>query len=125
MAARYPTPDWRPSRGWRVDQSLAYAHALQESGFRTPVVSPAGAKGLMQVRPGTEGDIARQRGEPFSPDQLSIPAYNLESRQSSLKYLRGPHGSGSTLPTLIAATNAGSVPTRPETRLVGTGSDDT
>jgi soluble lytic murein transglycosylase len=110
MAARYPTPDWQPSRGWRIDQALAYAHALQESSFRTAVVSPAGAKGLMQVRPGTAGDIARKRGEPFSPDQLSIPAYNLEYGQSYLEYLRGHHGTGGLLPKVIAAYNAGPVP---------------
>ena len=110
IAARYPTPDWRPSRGWRVDQSLAYAHALQESSFRTAVVSPAGARGQMQVRPGTAGDIARARGEPFSADQLSIPTYNLEYGQSYLEYLRNHHGTGGLLPKVIAAYNAGPVP---------------
>jgi hypothetical protein len=28
-------PGWQPTRGWRVDPSLAFAHALQESNFRT------------------------------------------------------------------------------------------
>src|SRR3546814_2128442 len=64
----------------------------------------------MQVRPGTAGDIARQRGEPFSPDQLSIPAYNLEYGQSYLEYLRGHHGTGGLLPKVIAAYNAGPAP---------------
>ena len=110
VAARYPTPDWQPARGWRVDQALAYAHTLQESGFRTAVTSPAGAKGLMQVRPGTAGDIARRRGEPFSPEQLSVPAYNLEYGQSYLEYLRSHHGTGGLLPKVIAAYNAGPAP---------------
>jgi soluble lytic murein transglycosylase-like protein len=110
MAARYPAPDWRPVRGWRVDQSLAYAHALQESNFRTQVVSPAGASGLMQVRPGTAGDIARSRGEYFDPKQLSEPHYNLEYGQSYLEALRDSGSTGGLLPKVIAAYNAGPVP---------------
>ncbi len=110
MAARYPKPDWRPASGWRVDQSLAYAHALQESNFRTQVVSPAGAHGLMQVRPGTAGDMARSRGEAFDPSQLSEPTFNLEYGQRFLEYLRDHGGTSGLLPKVIAAYNAGLVP---------------
>ncbi|TMJ14434.1 MAG: lytic transglycosylase domain-containing protein [Alphaproteobacteria bacterium] len=110
MSARYPRPEWKPVRGWRVDQSLAYAHALQESNFRTQTVSPAGAMGLMQVRPGTAGDIARARGEPFSASQLSEPAANLEFGQTFLETLRDNSGTGGLLPKVIAAYNAGPVP---------------
>ena len=51
MAARpnrpraFPTPKWTPATGWQVDPALVYAHALQESVFRTAVTSPAGAQG--------------------------------------------------------------------------------
>jgi soluble lytic murein transglycosylase-like protein len=110
FAARYPMPDWQPARGWRVDKALAFAHALQESSFRTKVVSPAGAVGLMQVRPGTAGDMARGRGEPFSPSQLTEPASNLEFGQSYLEYLRDYHATGGLLPKVIAAYNAGPAP---------------
>ncbi len=110
LAARYPRPDWRPTRGWRVDQALAFAHALQESNFRTNVVSPAGAVGLMQVRPGTAGDIARNRGEAFDRQQLSQPAQNLEYGQSYIEYLRDYHATGGLLPKVIAAYNAGPAP---------------
>lgn len=110
VAARYPAPDWQPARGWRVDKSLAFAHALQESNFRTQVISPAGASGLMQVRPGTAGDFARARGEPFSPQQLSEPAANLEYGQSFMELLRDHYGTGGLLPKVIAAYNAGPVP---------------
>jgi soluble lytic murein transglycosylase-like protein len=109
-AARYPKPDWQPSRGWRVDPALVFAHALQESNFRTAVVSPAGATGLMQVRPGTAGDIARKRGEYFSPEQLTQPAPNMEYGQSYLEYLRDHSGTGGLLPKVIAAYNAGPAP---------------
>jgi soluble lytic murein transglycosylase len=110
VAARYPRPDWRPTRGWRVDQALAFAHALQESNFRTGVVSPAGAVGLMQVRPGTAGDIARSRGEPFDRQQLVQPAQNLEYGQSYIEYLRDYQATGGLLPKVIAAYNAGPAP---------------
>jgi soluble lytic murein transglycosylase-like protein len=110
VAARYPAPDWRPLQGWRVDKALAFAHALQESSFRTQVVSPAGASGLMQVRPGTAGDMARSRGEAFEPSQLSDPTFNLEYGQRYLEYLRDYGGTGGLLPKVIAAYNAGPAP---------------
>ena len=110
FAARYPRPDWRPTRGWRVDPSLAFAHALQESNFRTSVVSPAGAVGLMQVRPGTAGDIARARGEPFDRQLLTSPAANIEFGQSYIESLRDNGATGGLLPKVIAAYNAGPVP---------------
>ena len=107
---RYPTPNWRPTRGWRVDPSLAFAHALQESQFRTDAVSPAGARGLMQVRPGTAGDMARARGEPFTAASLNQPQINIEYGQSYLEYLRDYSGTGGLLPKVIASYNAGPAP---------------
>lgn len=109
-SARYPMPDWRPTRGWRVDKSLAFAHALQESSFRAGAVSPAGATGIMQVRPGTAGDVARSRGEPFSAEQLKNPTVNIEYGQSYLEYLRDLPGTGGLLPKVIASYNAGPSP---------------
>jgi soluble lytic murein transglycosylase-like protein len=107
---RYPTPSWRPTRGWRVDPSLAFAHALQESQFRADAVSPVGARGLMQVRPGTAGDMARARGEAFSPASLSQPAVNIEYGQSYLEQLRDLASTGGLLPKVIASYNAGPAP---------------
>lgn len=110
IAARYPRPDWRPARGWRVDNNLVFAHALQESRFQTAAISPAGAQGLMQVRSGTAGDIARSRGEAFDRQQLTDPATNIEYGQSYLEYLRDNGGTGGLLPKVIAAYNAGPAP---------------
>ena len=110
MAARYPRPDWRPVKGWRVDQSLVFAHALQESDFRTHVVSPAGAVGLLQVRPGTAGDIARARGEAFDRQQLVDPAANMDFGQAYIETLRDSGATGGLLPKVIAAYNSGPVP---------------
>jgi len=107
---RYPTPNWRPTRGWRVDPALAFAHALQESQFRADAVSAAGARGLMQVRPGTAGDMARARGESFTPASLNQPQINIEYGQSYLEYLRDNSGTGGLLPKVIASYNAGPAP---------------
>lgn len=110
ISARYPMPDWRPTGGWRVDPALVYAHALQESSFRTAVVSPAGAMGLMQVRPGTAADIARERDQSFDRDQLTNPAANIEYGQTYLESLRDASGTGGLLPKVIAAYNCGPAP---------------
>jgi soluble lytic murein transglycosylase len=108
--SRYPTPNWQPSGGWRIDPSLAFAHSLQESQFRTDVISSAGARGLMQVRPGTAGDIARARGANFTPSDLDRPSVNLEYGQSYIEKLRDMSATGGLLPKVIAAYNAGPSP---------------
>ncbi len=107
---RYPVPGWSPLGGWRVDPSLVFAHSLQESQFRTAVVSPAGARGLLQVRPGTARDMARDRGMAFNPSDLDRPDYNLEYGQSYLEKLRDMSATGGLLPKVIAAYNAGPAP---------------
>jgi soluble lytic murein transglycosylase-like protein len=56
-----------------VSPSLAAAVAWQESGFNNGVVSPANARGVMQVLPGTwdwiENSIVRRRLDPNSPTE--------------------------------------------------------
>ncbi|SEH18391.1 Soluble lytic murein transglycosylase [Sphingopyxis sp. YR583] len=106
---RYPQPKWEPNGGWKVDPALVFAHTLQESRFRRTVVSPAGAFGLMQVRPGTARDIARWRGDSGTGD-LRIPAVNMDMGQSYLQYLSKDPSTGGQLPKVIAAYNAGPAP---------------
>ncbi len=106
MASRFPAPNWTPSDGWRVDPALIFAHTLQESQFRTRVVSPAGAVGLMQVRPATGGDMGlHQMG-----GDLTNPAVNLAMGQSYIEWLRDNAVTGGQLPKVIAAYNAGPTP---------------
>ena len=107
-ADRFPLPRWTPVAGWRVDPALAYAHVRQESDFRMAAVSPAGAVGLMQVRPGTAGDFARARG--IAVGNLADPAINLEYGQSFIELMRGKTATRGQLPRVIAAFNAGPVP---------------
>ena len=110
VTARYPSPKgWQPAGGWRVDKSLVFAHALQESQFRTNVTSHAGARGLMQVLPGTAAMIARRKGE-ASVGALNIPSVNLEYGQSFIETVRDMSETGGLLPKVIAAYNAGPQP---------------
>ncbi len=107
---RYPAPDaWVPQGGWRVDKSLVFAHALQESQFRVNVTSPAGARGLMQVMPGTAAMIARRKGLP-TIGSLGTPETNMEYGQSYIEQLRDMSATGGMLPKVIAAYNAGPAP---------------
>ena len=108
--ARYPAPRWTPEGGWRVDRSLVYAHALQESRFKANAVSQVGARGLLQVRPGTAGDMARARGIGFTASDLDRPSVNLEYGQSYMEQLRDRTETGGYLPKVIAAYNAGPTP---------------
>lgn len=103
--ARFPVPNWRPDGGWRVDPALIYAHTLQESGFRSDVVSSAGARGLMQVLPGTGSDMGLA-----SPAQLFVPSTNMEYGQRYLETLRDMSATGGLLPKVMAAYNAGPLP---------------
>ncbi len=110
VAARYPAPNWTPDGGWRVDKALVFAHTLQESSFRTSIVSAAGAYGLMQIRPAAATDIARARGTRADRQSLAKPSTNIEIGQSYLEQLRDRAATGGLLPKVIAAYNAGLVP---------------
>lgn len=107
LFTRFPMPKWRPDGGWRVDPALIYAHALQESGFRPTVVSPAGARGVMQVMPGTASQMA---GTQVSAEQLNSPSTNMEYGQRYLEMLRDSSATGGLLPKVMAAYNAGPQP---------------
>ena len=109
-AARFPTPKWTPTTGWRVDPALVYAHALQESVFRTSVTSPAGAKGLMQIMPAAARDHAADLGVAGSSSDLAKPEVNLAFGQQHLQMLRDSPGTQGLLPKVMAAYNAGLAP---------------
>jgi len=109
-AARFPTPKWAPLNGWKVDPALVYAHTLQESVFRAQVVSPAGARGLMQIMPAAARDHAAELGVSGSATDLNKPEVNLAFGQNHLQALRDAPGTQGLLPKVMAAYNAGPVP---------------
>ncbi|MCX7644842.1 MAG: lytic transglycosylase domain-containing protein [Rhodobacteraceae bacterium] len=93
-----------------VPPELVLAIARRESEFNPEVVSSAGARGLMQVMPGTAEDMAKALGIPFSRERLTAdPAYNARLGAAYLRELIGRFGPN---PVLVAAAyNAG--PSRP------------
>lgn len=109
-AIRFPTPKWTPATGWKVDPALVYAHALQESVFRAGAVSPAGARGLMQIMPAAAKDHAADLGVSGSPSDLNKPEVNLAFGQQHLQLLRDSSGTQGLLPKVMAAYNAGLTP---------------
>jgi soluble lytic murein transglycosylase-like protein len=109
-ALRFPVARWQPVTGWQVDPALAFAHALQESNFRASAVSPANARGLMQIMPGTARDHASRLNLGASYDDLDDPAVNLAYGQHHLEMLRDHPATGGALPKIMAAYNAGLTP---------------
>ncbi len=62
-----------------VDGDLIAILILVESGGNPDALSPSGARGLMQVMPGTGRDIATRRGvRGFTTDDLNDPELNID-----------------------------------------------
>ena len=106
--ARYPLPRLQPAGGYRVDPALLYAIALQESRFDAAAVSPAGARGLMQIMPATASHIT---GDPAwrgpAAQRLNEPGLSLDLGQRYVHHLTRLDGVEGNLIRLLAAYNAG------------------
>ena len=89
-----------------VKQSLALAIARRESEFDPKVVSPVGARGLMQVMPGTAKMMAPKVGLAYEPSRLTGDwKYNVALGSAYLAGLVDEFGSS---PVLVASGyNAG------------------
>ncbi len=89
-----------------LDPALALGIARQESSFDPAIVSPAGARGLMQLMPRTAMQEARKLGLGMSVPALTAdPAYNMALGADYLHGLLDRYGSAE--PLAIAAYNAG------------------
>ncbi|MCC2112432.1 MAG: lytic transglycosylase domain-containing protein, partial [Hyphomicrobiales bacterium] len=89
-----------------VEKPLVYAIARQESAFNPGAVSRAGARGLLQLMPGTAKRTARNIGLGYSKTKLTAdPAYNATLGAAHLDELVDKFG-GSYIMT-FAGYNAG------------------
>lgn len=102
---RYALPDWKP-RGRPVERAIVLGLTRQESEFNPVAGSRAGARGLMQIMPGTAKIIARQHKVAYNEKKLiSDPAYNVMLGAAHLGDLIADYN-GSYILSLVAY-NAG------------------
>jgi soluble lytic murein transglycosylase-like protein len=73
-------------------------------------VSPANARGLMQIMPGTARDHSGRLSLGASYEDLNDPQVNLAYGQRHLEMLRDSPATGGALPKIMAAYNAGLTP---------------
>lgn len=101
-----------------VDPELALSIARRESEFNAAVISPAGARGLMQVMPGTAKMMAQKIGVSYEPGKLTSDwKYNA---QLGSAYLQGLVAEFGTSPLLVASGyNAGPGRSRQWMELLG------
>jgi soluble lytic murein transglycosylase len=93
------------AREKNLDPALIAAVIYQESKFEDRT-SSAGAKGLMQILPGTAQFIARKSGgTAFQLRDLATPQINIAYGSWYLRYLIDRYGGNETL--AVAAYNAG------------------
>ncbi|MBM7422756.1 transglycosylase SLT domain-containing protein [Spongiibacter marinus] len=83
LSLRFPTPYQtvfaRIAEKENIDLKWIYAIARQESAFASDARSPVGARGLMQLMPGTARTLARQMGRPVPRGkELLEPDTNIE-----------------------------------------------
>lgn len=106
--ARFPVPVLRPQDGFRIDPALVYALARLESNFNPRAVSPAGARGLMQLMPATASYIASNPAlAGHARHRLHEPGLNLELGQRYVAYLARHPDVGPDLIRILAAYNGG------------------
>ena len=102
-----PLPPLHPTGGFRIDPALVYALTRLESDFDSRAVSPAGARGLMQIMPMTArfmtGNSALEGG------RLHDPAFNLALGQRYVAYLATQDGVDGDLIRMLASYNMGPV----------------
>lgn len=85
--------------------ALVHGIIRQESMFRRDALSPAGAKGMMQLMPATANQVARAHGIKIGKSGLYDPATNIKLGSIYLK--QRIDGSEGNLPMAIAGYNAG------------------
>jgi len=106
--AGWPIPFEPPSTppGGGIDPALVLGLIRQESSFDAAALSPAGARGLMQLMPATAQQVAHQINEPTSPIALTTdPGHNMRLGTAYLREMLERFGGA--VPLAVAAYNAG------------------
>jgi soluble lytic murein transglycosylase len=104
-AAYYPVTELA-NYAREVEPALAMAIARQETELNPRAISPAGARGLMQLMPATARKVAGRIGEPYSGERLLDDwQYNARLGQSYLAEQIAAFGGSYVL--AAAAYNAG------------------
>jgi len=108
-----------PERGYPVrttalfpgsgESAIVFSLTRQESNFDPILRSNVGARGMMQLMPGTAEALARKMGEAYRPGMLDDPDYNMRLGSYYIGNLIDNFGGSYVLAT--AAYNAG--PGRP------------
>lgn len=101
---RYEALILRYSEEHDLDPFLVKGLIQAESSFRSQVVSPMGASGLMQIMPRTGEWLAERMGISFTEEDLFNPAYNV---RMGTYYLRLLINMFEHVDTALAAYNAG------------------
>jgi len=101
LSGLFPVPQYTPPGGYHIDPCLVLAFARTESGFRAKAVSTAGARGVMQVLPGTATMVDGKGAKA----ELNDPGYNLGVGERYLQNLMTQ--TNGNLFQLAAAYNAG------------------
>lgn len=88
------------------DWTMVHAIARQESQFAQNAMSHAGARGLMQLMPGTAREEAQKAGMTYlEANLINDAAYNLQLGGNHIERLLGRYNG--SFPLAIAAYNAG------------------
>ncbi len=102
---RFPMPSLKPRGGFSIDPALVYGLTRVESNFNASAVSPAGARGLMQIMPATAGTVDPSVAGRAS--RLHEPALNLDVGQRYVSHLADLDLVDGDLLRLLASYNSG------------------
>lgn len=103
----YPIPEWEPKDGWKANKALLLAVTRQESSFDPEAVSPAGARGLMQLLPSTAAYVTKDKKLKKDKSVLFEVDYNLSAGQKYVNYLLNKDYINGDLFLMLTAYNAG------------------
>jgi soluble lytic murein transglycosylase-like protein len=105
-SAAYPIPYWTPDGGFTADRALIYAVIRQESRFNPRAVSRAGARGVMQLMPGTAHFVARRLGS-GDAHRWADPEVNIKLGQHYIDVLMNDPNVAGDLFRFSVAWNGG------------------